>query len=286
MTCTTPVNTTVQSILSEYESILAEADRLFQDYVRTYSLKIACGPSCSKCCDYYFPAYFIEMYYLQMGIQLLDPQTRQTARLKAAKNIPAIERFERVARAIEDRSGGVIRDAIEPIRYLLSGKIMCPLRDEKAGCPVYKHRPLLTRLFGIPLKIRGDEHSPLLCGLNMPYPKDLPPLDARKLLKEVAELSRALECLLTGRVHPVRLRFIWFTLLFPLEGFMEGGKAMKAMEEKKVTSEETRLKLRRKLLKLGAYSIPIIATVLATDEVYAQAKRTNPHGVKSGNNIT
>jgi hypothetical protein len=36
--------------------------------------------------------------------------------------------------------------------------------------------------------------------------------------------------------------------------------------------EEPRLKARRKLLKLAAYSIPVITSILATEEALAQAQ--------------
>lgn len=98
-------NTTVQSILSEYESILTEADRLFQDYVRTRSLKLTCGTACSRCRDSYLPLHFIEAYYFQKGIQALDPLKRQAIRRRAIRIIPEIEKFERISRAIEEEVG-------------------------------------------------------------------------------------------------------------------------------------------------------------------------------------
>lgn len=279
MTCTTPVNTTVQDILEEYESILEEADRLFQDYVRTHSLKLTCGTACSRCCDYYFPLHFIEVYYFQKGIQSLDYTKRQAIRRRAIRNVPEIERFERIARAIEERSGGVVRDAVEPLRHLLLGKIRCPFVEEGTGCMAYRYRPIIARLFGVPLRIWGDEERPLWCGLNTTYPISLPPLNACRLLERVAKLSRALELLLTGHTCKTQLRFIWFTALFPLERFIEGDKVM---TEKELNPEEQRRKLRRRLLKLGVYSVPAIATVLATEAVYAQAtsKRPRPHRPK------
>ncbi|HHT9139667.1 MAG TPA: YkgJ family cysteine cluster protein [Candidatus Tripitaka californicus] len=280
VTYTIPVNTTIQDVLDKYESLLEEGDRLFQDYVRTHSMKLTCGTACSKCCDYYFPLHFIEAYYFQKGIQSLDYTKRQAIRRRAIRNIPKIERFERIARAIEERSGGVVRDAVEPLRFLLLGKIRCPFVEEETGCMVYRYRPLIARLFGVPLRIWGDEERPLWCGLNTTYPITLPTLDACWLLEEVARLSRSLELLLTGRTSTAQLRFIWFTALFPLESFIEGGKVMK---EEELTPEQQRLKLRRRLLKLGVYSVPAIATVLATEAVYAQGtgKRANVHQNKA-----
>lgn len=271
-------STTVQDILVEYESILAEADRLFQDYVRTHSLKLTCGPACSKCCDYDFPLHFIEAYYFQKGIQSLDATKRQAIRRRAIRNIPEIERFERIARTIEERSGGVVWDAEKPLKFLLPGKIRCPIVEEGAGCMVYRYRPIIARLFGIPLRIWGDEEGPLWCGLhNTSYPISLPPLDACRLLERVAGLSRALELLLTGRTCKTQLRFIWFTALFPMERFIEGGKVM---TEKGLNPEDQKRKLRRRLLKLGVYSVPAIATILATEAVYAQG--TGKKSTKGG----
>ncbi|HHT9155564.1 MAG TPA: hypothetical protein ACFYD5_07100, partial [Candidatus Tripitaka sp. YC43] len=123
---TTPVNTTIQAILSEYESLLAEADRLFQDYVRTHYLKITCGPACSWCCTWDVSVHFIEAYYLRMGMQALEPQTRHDIRLRAMRNIPKIERLERFAGDIEKKSGGVVQDARAYLRYILRREVRCP----------------------------------------------------------------------------------------------------------------------------------------------------------------
>ncbi len=43
------------------------------------------------------------------------------------------------------------------------------------------------------------------------------------------------------------------------------------MTKDKPDPEEQRLKARRRLMKLGAYSLPAIATILATEEAYSQA---------------
>lgn len=56
------------------------------------------------------------------------------------------------------------------------------------------------------------------------------------------------------------------------------------MAKKEVNPEEQKLKTRRRLMKLAVYSIPAIATILATKEAYAdgtyQKKRSKPGGNK------
>lgn len=157
--------------------------------------------------------------------------------------------------------------------------------EEGVGCLAYRYRPVIARLFGIPLRVWGDEDRPLWCSLNTTYPITIPPLDARRLLDKMARLSRSMELLLTGRTFQTQLRFIWFPLLFPMERFIEGGKVM---TEKELNPEEQRRKLRRRLLKLGVYSVPAIATVLATEAVYAQGtgKRPNPYSQKGGSGLS
>ena len=61
--------------------------------------------------------------------------------------------------------------------------------------------------------------------------------------------------------------------------FIEGGVVM---AKKESTPEEQRLKSRRRLMKLAAYSIPAIATILATEETYAatKPKKKTPTGKK------
>lgn len=263
---TIPVNTTVQTLLAQYESLLEEADRLFQDYVRTHSLKMTCGPTCSDCCPYFVPTHFIEAYYIQRGMQTLGPQTRHAIRLKALRDIPNIERFEQVAEAIEKRSGGVVQDARALLDRLLRGKTKCPFVGEQGGCLVYKYRHPICRLFGIPLKTWGETgEKPLWCDKNTLNSSELIPLDACRLLERAAELSRTLELLMTSKVHPSWP--VWLVALVPLEKLIEGGNIM---EEKELSPEEWRRKVRRRLLKIGVYSIPIITTFVASEALAAK----------------
>lgn len=50
------------------------------------------------------------------------------------------------------------------------------------------------------------------------------------------------------------------------------------MTEKGSSPEEQKLKIRRRLLKLGIYSVPVIATILTTEEAYAQIKYARKPG--------
>lgn len=267
-------NTTVQGILGEYESILEEADRLFQDYARTHSLKLTCGTACSECCTYDVSVHFIEAYYLRMGMQALEPQTRHAIRLRALRNISNIERLERFAGAIEKKSDGVVQDARTHLRYLLRGEVRCPFVGEQGGCLVYGYRPPSARLFGIPHGIWEDAIDYPKCEENTQSPPELPPgrptvlptLDVLKLQKKVAELSRALEILLTGQTYPRYL--ILLAALFPSEKFIEGSKTikgkLKARSEQSRSPESALVRLRR----IGVYSAPAIATIPATEEAY------------------
>ena len=268
------VNTAVQAILSEYKSLLAEADRLFQDYVHTHSLKITCGLACSECCCWGVSVHFIGAYYLRMGMQALEPQTRHDIRLRAMRDIPKIERLERFAGAIEKKSGGVVQDARVYLRHLLRREVRCPFAGEQGGCLVYEYRPPSDRLYGIPHRIWEDARDYSECEKNTQSPLELssgcptvlPTLDVLKLQKKVAELSRTLEILLTGRTYP--RCFISLAALFPLEKFIEGGKAIKG--KFKARSEQGRspgsalVRLRR----IGVYSAPAIATIQTSEEAY------------------
>lgn len=282
ITCTTPVNTTVQAILAEYESLQAEADRLFQDYARTHSLKLACGPACSECCTYDVFVHFIDAYYLRMGMQALEPQTRHAIRLRALRNIPKIERLERFAGVIEEKSGGVVQDARAHLRYLLRGEVRCPFVGEQGGCLVHEYRPPSARPYGIPHRIYEDARDYLACEKNTQSPPELPPgrptvlptLDVLKLQKRVAELSRALEILLTGQTYPRCSTLL--AALFPLEKFIKGSKTIKEKElrlerqEFKAHSEQGRSpeSVSVRLRRIGVYSAPAIATIMASEETY------------------
>lgn len=59
------------------------------------------------------------------------------------------------------------------------------------------------------------------------------------------------------------------------------------MKKKESSPEEQRLKVRRRLLKLGAYTVPIIITVLAAEEAYAPPLLTDQAGhLKKGGSVS
>ena len=255
-----PVNTGEQAILERYEAILIKADRIFQDYVLNHSLKITCGPACSDCCDYDVPVYFIDAYYLQLCMQTLESQKKHDIRLNAVKNVPKIERLERIAEAIEKRSAGAVQDAIVPLSRILKHKMRCSFIGDQ-GCLVYKYRPIIGRLFGVPLQIWENDDEPCWCKLNTPHITYLPILNALKLQEEVKKLSQELEMLLTGKIQP---EFpIWFFAIFPVKKFIEKNIVM---TDRKLYFEEQKFKVRQKLMKMGVYSIPAVATVLVVEE--------------------
>ena len=105
------------------------------------------------------------------------------------------------------------------------------------------------------------------------------PLLAVELQWRVTELSDTFERLLTGKIrseYPV-----WLFAIFPFNKFFLIGEVM---EEKGKKDKEKKLVIRRRLMKMAVYSIPVIATILATEEVlFAQVKNrsTKPGGVKN-----
>lgn len=257
---TIPTNTVRQAILEQYETILMKADRIFQDYVLNHSLKITCGPACSECCVCDVHISFIDAWYLQMGIQSLKPEAMCSIRRGAMRNIAKIERLERIAEAIEKRSAGAVQDAIVPLSRILKHKMKCSFIGDQ-GCLVYKYRPIIGRLFGVPLQIWENDDEPCWCKLNTPNITYLPVLNALKLQEEVEKLSRELEMLLTGKIQP---EFpIWFFAIFPVKKFIEKNIVM---TDRKLYSGEPKFKVRQKLMKMGVYSIPAIATVLVVEE--------------------
>lgn len=257
-----PINTGEQAILERYESLLKDADRLFQDYVLKHSPKMTCcGPACSACCVYDVEISFIDAWYLQMGMQALKPEVLCSIRRSAMRNISRIERLERIAEAIEKRSAGVVQDAIVPLSYVLRHKMKCPFIGDH-GCRVYEYRPIIARLFGVPLKIWENDDDPCWCNLNTPNPANLPVIDARNLQEEVEKLSHKLEMLLTGRIHP---KFpVWFLAIFLVKNFIEKSVVT---TERELYSKERKLRVYQRLMKMAVYSTPAIVTVLAAEGV-------------------
>jgi len=255
-----PVNTGEQVILERYESILKEADRLFQDYVLKHSLKMTCcSPACSECCVCDVAISFIDAWYLQMGMQALEPEVVYSIRRNAMRNIAKLERLERIAEAIEERSAGTVQDAVVPLSHILKHKLKCSFIGDQ-GCLVYQYRSIIGRLFGVPLTIWENDDDPCWCALNTPDITHLQVLDARKLQDTVEKLSHELEMILTGKIQP---QFpLWFFAIFSVKNFM-GKKETTGSE---VYAEERKFRVYKRLMRMAVYSAPAIATILAAEE--------------------
>ncbi|MBI2470543.1 MAG: hypothetical protein HYV59_04795 [Planctomycetes bacterium] len=175
------------------------------------------------------------------------------------RNIAKLERLERIAETIEKKSAGAVLNAIVPLSRILKHKIKCSFVGNQ-GCLIYQYRPIIARLFGVPLQIWENDGEPCWCALSTPDITHLPILYAPKLQDKVEKLSHELEILLTGRIHP---QFpVWFFAIFPVKNFI----GRKTTTESEVYAEERKHRVYKRLMKMVVYSAPVIVTVLAAEE--------------------
>lgn len=103
------------------------------------------------------------------------------------------------------------------------------------------------------------------------------PLNTDELQGKVTELSDTFGRLLTGKIRSAYP--VWLFAILPFKNFFLIGEVM---EEKGKKDKEKKLVIRRRLIKMAVYSIPAIATILATEEANAAFDRkSNPSSQKN-----
>lgn len=141
------------------------------------ALDFSCQDCPDNCCDSFFQHHtYIEWAYLWEGLMGLEAEKRKAIKTRAR---------EYVGRAVQLTTVGK------------SPVIMCPL-NEAGLCSLYQHRLMICRMHGVPswfmlpdgrkMEFRGC----FRCQEKIADRNDFPSVDRTPLLRELAELERAL----------------------------------------------------------------------------------------------
>ena len=136
-------------LLDPYEQIVKEADIAFQKIKERHPDCVRCEIYCADCCYAIFGIFIIEALFLKNDFEQLDKHEKRKALTRATKANEALNRIQRKIKKFRD----------DPcmINYILAKeRIRCPLLSENSTCILYPYRPLMCRVYGIPILVRGN----------------------------------------------------------------------------------------------------------------------------------
>ena len=180
-----------------YRSLADLADQAYERIRKEYAECVTCRVGCADCCHALFDLTLIEALYLNRKfMELLDESHRQQLEEKANRADRQIHKIKRQAQKAIKKGKSEEQVLIE----LGDERVRCPLLNDDNQCDLYEHRPLICRLYGVPLNIGG---SARICGLTKFEPGTQYPtvhIEAiqQKLFNLTADLIRYLQSRYSG----------------------------------------------------------------------------------------
>lgn len=155
----------VEDILKLYSQLLSSVDAWFSSCIAGFNVRIACTSGCSACCRGLFDITLLDAWYLRIGFDQLDRDTRAAVVEKAQSRISSLT-------ALKPRfSSPYILNAVPENEW---AEMMpdddytpCVLLGANGQCLVYQNRPITCRLHGLPvIDTDGDVIDDTVCTRN------------------------------------------------------------------------------------------------------------------------
>ena len=198
----------VYRLLSRYQELLSGVDLRAEEVRAAYPGQIQCRRGCTDCCHQPFDISWLEGFYLWVGLNDLDEETRQRVQVRAAA-------YAEWARRTNWGNPEVIEGTPEEratrmqvrITEMSAAHMPCPLLEDEA-CLLYDYRPAVCRLAGHPLPDPVDDSALYACFKNVvdqDLTKDrVESFDVDRLYAVEANLERELLKLVAGKEFSVR----------------------------------------------------------------------------------
>lgn len=155
-------------VAPRYRETLERLDRWFEETAKRHPGVIPCKAGCSACCHGPFDISAADALLLREGIAALSPADRESVRLKGEalmtlirKQAPEWQPPYDIADLGEERFDGIVESLAD---------VPCPMLDERGACTVYRHRPLVCRLIGLPMMTAEGELLENACPIQEQFP--------------------------------------------------------------------------------------------------------------------
>ncbi len=145
----------------EYEKLAALADKIFERVKNEYPKNYKCEITCCDCCYALFDIGFVEALYINhhFNEKFKEEKERRESIIEKAN------KADRVIYKLKKKSYKEVfenkKDENEIVLNMSLERIKCPLLNEENKCDLYEYRPIICRLYGIPISISGMSHT---CG--------------------------------------------------------------------------------------------------------------------------
>ena len=198
----------IYELLSRYQELLCKVDDRAEEVRQAYREHIHCGKGCTDCCHQPFDISWLEGFYLWIGLNDLDADTRRRVRERAAAYLEKAH-FTPWGNQTVIEGSREDREARMQLRIteMNSTHLACPLLEDGA-CLLYEYRPSVCRVAGYPLPDPVDDAALYACYKNFVdfdlSGKRVQSFDVDRLYAAEADLERELLRLVTGREPAVR----------------------------------------------------------------------------------
>ncbi len=172
----------------KYEELQKRADEIFIKIKEKYPEEVTCKIGCTECCYALFDLSLIEAMYInyQFNKNITDEKKKEEI-LEEANRID--RRLYKLKRQLyKEKEKGVPTEKI--LEEVSKIKMKCPLLDQDGRCILYEHRPIICRLYGIPLSFDGKVKT---CRLSKFSPgKKYPAVFVDKIQDRLVLISKEL----------------------------------------------------------------------------------------------
>jgi Fe-S-cluster containining protein len=154
------MNVDLMPHFKKYESLVAQAEKVFARVKEQYPDAVKCQKGCADCCHALFDLTLIEALYLNHQFNERFSGTAKADLLeKASKTDRQIYKIKKAA--YRSAQTGKSEDAV--VEEMGQKRIRCPLLGQDNLCEMYDYRPIACRVYGIPQAIGGKGRT---CGLS------------------------------------------------------------------------------------------------------------------------
>lgn len=143
----------MKSFFEQYEKIRSEADQVFSIIAKQCPTEVKCHQGCTDCCYALFDLCLIEAMYISHKFH-----STITGDLKQSI-LDAADRADRRIYKLKKEAYKSNQLGVDPEKILLeigSQKVRCPFLSVEDKCILYEYRPIICRVYGVPLVV-GDE---------------------------------------------------------------------------------------------------------------------------------